>query len=108
MTHVTADGEFNVGVEYDGKRFTKFQLRQKLIRDSVEAIEELGGEASQARLDVAVLARQLSIPGVPQEAITTELVLDLDDIDMVALDGADDAVKKKRLALNATSKPNAN
>lgn len=101
------EDKFLIGVEFNGKRFYDFELHQKKIRYSVEAIEELGPEASQARMDCAVLARQLRIPGIPEKEITTDFLLDMDDADMEIIDAAEAELRKKLLALKPACEPSA-
>lgn len=104
---IKQEGKLLVGVEHEGKRYYDFELHQKKIRYSVEAMEELGPDASQARLDIAVLSRQLAIPGIPQEAITTDFLLDMDDADMEVIDRAEADLRKKLIELRPASEPSA-
>ena len=89
-------GTLHIGVEHDGKLCREFTLRPLKMRDSVEA----RSSADAARLaendeymGLYLLGRRLTLAGVPREAMTLDLMLDLWDEDVNAVMAVD-----KRLA----------
>ncbi|TVO57523.1 hypothetical protein [Denitromonas halophila] len=92
---ITVEGKFVHGVPMGKgvKRATDFTLRAGTVRDSVEALEECGPDASPSRLRYATLARRLTVSGVEQ--ITTDVVMDLTDRDGVVLENTSDELEKK-------------
>jgi len=95
MSEYSVTGTLPIGFEIDGKRYKEFSIRPSVLRDSVEAIEELGGEVSGVRLRYAVMTRRLSFTGLEQEHVTSDLLMGLLDRDGFALELASDAVEKK-------------
>lgn len=95
MSDYSVTSTLPIGVEIDGKRFKDFSIRAAVLRDTVEAIEEFGAEASGMRLRYAVMARRLSFAGLDQEHVTADLLMTLLDRDGVALEKASDDVEKK-------------
>lgn len=97
-------GLLPIGVERDGVSHREFTLRPGIMRDSVEAIEELGADAHPMRLNAALIARQLlQLGSLPLDDITTDLVLDLCDDDWAAVEAAREVLAKKQKALSAPS-----
>lgn len=92
---ITETGTLPIGVDIDGQRYRDFVVRPAIVRDSVEAIEEVGPNASQLRLTVAIMARQASFPGLDQATITTDLIMGMHDADFAVLDAAVQRVEKK-------------
>jgi len=98
MSPLTETGTFPVGIVVDGVRHITFELRPATVGDNVDAIEELGGDASQLRISVAIYARQLVALGtLPQSQITAALVHSLAPADFNALEEVHDRLKKKLL-----------
>lgn len=92
---IVSDGVFCVGVELDGQRFRKFSVRPARLGDSVAAVEELGSDVSPIRLRYAVMARRVSIEGLPPQQVTADLLMSLVDRDGVVLEQVADDVEKK-------------
>lgn len=90
-----------VGIPFEGKSIKNFTVRPAIVRDSIEAIEELGADCSKARLRVAIESKQVIFEGIPQEAHNADLVMGLGDKDYGVLTAAIDAVEKKLLAQSA-------
>lgn len=102
MQKLLQNGRLPIGVEVDHVLHREFTLRAAIMRDSVEAIEELGADAHPLRLGAALLARQLvKLGSLSKNEITTDQVLDLHDDDWAALEAARDELAKKLKALNA-------
>jgi len=76
-------GTLPVGVEVDGKLHREFTLRPRLVRDSVEAQEIARAQTNDSYRGAVLIAAQLEKLGdLPREKITTELLLELFDVDM--------------------------
>jgi hypothetical protein len=99
---IIVKGALPVGIQHDGKLVRDFTVRPAIVRDSIEAIEELGSDCSKARLRVAIEARQVTFEGMSQSDHGTELLMELCDKDYGAVTNAIDEVEKK---LTAQSKP---
>ncbi len=98
---ITISGQLIVGITIDDKTIRDFTVRPAIVRDSVEALEEMGADCSVARLRVAIESRQVTFAGIPREAHNADLIMDLSDKDYGALTAAIDAVEKKLLAQSA-------
>lgn len=97
MAHLTQNGALPIGVEVDGVVHREFTLRPALVRDNVEAIEDVGSGNSVA-LSAAIYARQLMKLGtLAPEAITYALVAGMHVADFDAIDQAAIALQKKLL-----------
>lgn len=90
---MTVTGTFVTGIEVDGKHHKEFTLRAGKVRDSVEALEELGPDVSGSRLRYAILARRLMVDGI--DLVTTDMVLDLSDEDGLELEHKSEELEKK-------------
>lgn len=102
MSKASVKGTLPIGVEVDGKTYKAFEIRAAVLRDSVAAVEECGGDASQTLLRYAVMACRVSFEGLDQEKVTTDLLMGLFDRDGVALELAADLVEKKLDALSSS------
>lgn len=102
MSAISVKGSLQIGVKVDGKTYKAFEVRPAILRDSVEAVDECGGDASPMRLRYAVMARRTSFEGLDQEQVTTDLLLGLFDRDGIALENAIDEVEKKLDALSSS------
>lgn len=91
-----------IGFDHSGILVRDFTVRPAIVKDSIEAIEELGSDCSKARLRVAIEARQVTFDGIPPEDHGTDLVMALCDKDYGVLTEAIDEVEKKH---SAQSKP---
>lgn len=96
---MTVTGSFVTGIEVDGKHHKAFTLRAGKVRDSVEALEELGADASGSRLRYATLARRLVVEGIDQ--VTTDMVLELSDPDGLQLELKADELEKNSSGLKS-------
>lgn len=95
MSAISVKGELPIGIDVDGKTYRSFEIRAATLCDSVDAVDECGGDASQTRLRYAVMARRVSFDGLEQDRVTTDLLMDMLDRDGVALEMAADEVEKK-------------
>lgn len=91
----TVKGTLPIGIEYGGKVHREFKLRPRLVRDSVEAAEEVG-DGSESRTGLAILARQfVQLGNIPPTGITTEVLLDMYEEDLGELYRAAEEVAAK-------------
>jgi hypothetical protein len=91
-----------IGFDHVGTLVRDFTVRPAIVRDSIEAIEELGADCSKARLRVAIEARQVTFDGILEQDHGIDLVMALCDMDYGVLTDAIDEVEKKH---SAQSKP---
>jgi hypothetical protein len=95
---ITETGTLPIGVEYEGKVHREFEVRPRLVRDSIEISAEQSelGSKNSAHLGACILAKQIiRIGDIPKEAITAELVLDMYEDDGVAVQEAKDRVEAR-------------
>jgi hypothetical protein len=83
---ITEKGTLPIGVEYDGRLHRDFELRPQFVRDTVDVFEdpEAGRRASRnSQFFAACLfaGRLIRIGDIPKEAITPDMVLDMDQDD---------------------------
>lgn len=96
---IIVSGTFVTGIEVDGTHHKAFTLRAGKVRDSVEALEELGPDASGSRLRYATLARRLTVDGI--DLVTTDMVLDLSDEDGLVLEHKSEELEKNSSGLKS-------
>lgn len=86
---ITEKGTLVIGVEYDGKTHTDFELRPQIVADSVDAMEDEKARRNDSYLGLIVVAKQLiKLGDIPKEQITAELLMGMQDIDMSEINGA--------------------
>lgn len=103
---LTETGVLPIGIEVDGVRHREFELREQLIRDTVELYDN---QALSARIEsnaafagLALLCRRmLRLGTLAPAAITPELLLDLHDDDYQAISEAATALIDRRQAFRA-------
>lgn len=79
-------GTLLVGVEIDGKTHRDFVLRPRLVRDSVEVLEDEKAQNNDAYRGVALISRQIEKLGeLTSEQITTDLLLSMYDADLAVI-----------------------
>jgi len=78
---ITVEGSFIDGIgQGEGiEAARKFTLRSGMVLDSIEALEELGPDASGIRLQYATVARRLAVEGIDQ--VTSAMVFHLSERD---------------------------
>lgn len=78
-------GQFIFGLEYQGKTYYDYSVRPLSIGGELAAIDELdqlgqSGDATDARSTItttlAYWVRQLTVPGIPTEAMSIRFLLD--------------------------------
>ena len=102
---ITVSRVFPIGIATGEGELRKcnFRLRCATVRDSVEAVEELGPDASTSRMRYAIMARRLEVEGI--EAVTTDMVMDLCERDGMALEVAAEELEGKLDAWSNASSP---
>lgn len=95
---ITSDGELKVGLEFAGKTHTNFTIRAAKVKDTLEAMVEVGTESSLKFL-LANYSRQiLTLGDIPKEHITSNLLSNLYDIDLAVIQEASQSLEKKLLS----------
>ncbi|NVM78906.1 hypothetical protein FHW83_004737 [Duganella sp. SG902] len=87
-----------IGFTHNGQKITQVTARPVMVRHSIEAIEELGANVSQARLQVGIEARQVRFEGVPEDEHKIDMLLNLADADYSVVVAAIDEAEKKQKA----------
>ena len=100
MSALVVTGKFPIGVKVDGVLHKDFTIRPATLRDSCAAVEAVGASAAPNTLRYATMAQRITIEGLPQEQVTVELLMEMVDRDVVALEVASDEVEKKLDALS--------
>ena len=94
----TSTKNLPVGFTHNGQKITQVTARPVKVRDTIEAIEELGADVSDARMRIGIEARQVKFDGVPDDEHTSVLLLELSDPDYRVVTQAIDEAEKKQLA----------
>jgi hypothetical protein len=94
---ITHKSKLPVGIQIDGNTVKDFTVRPATMRDNIAAIEELGDDAPQISLRIAIQARQVSFDG-SDEVMTTDMLMDAYEADYSAIADAIGVVEKKLLA----------
>jgi hypothetical protein len=95
----TEKGTLIIGVEYEGKTHTEFELRPQIVADSVDAMEDEKARRNDSYLGLIVVSRQLTKLGdIPKDQITAELLMTMQDIDMTEIN---DALKRLQVKQNS-------
>lgn len=93
-------GKLKVGLEFAGKTHVEFSIRAPKVKDTLEAIDEVG-ESSGLKYLLATRARQiLSLGDIPKDNITTELLGELYDVDLAVLQDSSEVLEKKLMSGN--------
>lgn len=105
-TSFIEEGTLLFGVEYEGKVHRVFEIREQLVRDTVDIFEnkEYGGRAerSDSFFSVCVTARRLQKVGdIPKEAITPELLMSMRQEDFNEISAASKRMEEKRRRFRA-------
>jgi hypothetical protein len=98
---ITVKNKLQIGVVVGGVTYKAFTVRPAILRDSIEAIEDLGAECSQARLRVAIEMRQTIFDDMPDDARTIDMFMGLCDKDYGIITDALNEVEKKLSAQSA-------
>ncbi|MBU4274019.1 MAG: hypothetical protein KKA28_19480 [Planctomycetes bacterium] len=96
---LTETGTLPFGIEKDGAVHRKYTLREQLVCDAIEVFDSPDAERagrSDEFFGVCITARKLSIEGIPQEEITTALVMGMRQTDFNELAAADKRLEEKR------------
>jgi hypothetical protein len=98
-------GTFIFGVKHQGATFREFSLEPLRLRDKIALLEA----EEQARDDdryfgLLCMSKQLRIPGIPQEEITPEFILDMFGDDTDELFEAQGRLKEEMARFRAAAK----
>jgi phage FluMu protein gp41 len=99
-------GTLPVGVEVDGKFHHEFTLRPRLVRDSVDVLEEDSrAQSNDAYRGVALIARQIEQLGdLEPDQITAKLLLSMFDTDLAAIMAANSRLEERLKNFRAEGK----
>ena len=100
-------GELPLGIEKDGVVHRKYTLREQLVGDAVDVFDSEDGVRagrSDEFFGVCITARKLSVEGIPQEDITTALVMGMRQTDFNELAAADKRLEEKRRTFRGAAK----
>ncbi|MDG4475440.1 hypothetical protein [Thiovibrio frasassiensis] len=92
-------GTLPFGIERDGAVHRKYTLREQLVCDAIEVFDSDDAERagkSDSFFGVCVMAQRLSVDGIPQEEITTALLMTMRQTDFNELAAADKRLEEKR------------
>lgn len=93
---VTEKGTLPVGIEYGGAVHADFEVRPRLVRDSVEAMEDPRALKNESYAGLCILSRQIvRLGSIPREEITPALLLDMYEEDLGALYRAVEEVDRR-------------
>ena len=98
---LTEKGTLPVGIEYDGTIHREFELREQIVRDSIELFDDPARSKRAANnvqyAATCILASQIvNLGTIPKAAITGELLLDMHQDDFMALREADERLEERR------------
>lgn len=96
---LTEKGTLPFGIEKDGAVHRKYSLREQLVCDAIEVFDSTDGERAgknDSYFGVCVMARRLSIEGIPLEEVTTALLMNMRQTDFNELAAADKRLEEKR------------
>ncbi len=87
---ITEKGSLRIGVEYEGKKHTEFELRPQRVKDSIDVLEEdPRALRNESYFGLCVLAKQIVRLGeVPKERIKVGLLMDMYQVDLAVISGA--------------------
>lgn len=89
------------GVEFEGKFYRDYKLREQLVRDGVEIMESPDGvraQVSDTFFGVCAIAKRVSFVGIPAEQVNAELIMNMSQTDFNALNAAEKELAQLRLA----------
>jgi hypothetical protein len=100
----TEKGTLPDGVEFEGKTHREFELREQLVKDTVEFIEN-GDPSDIARAQlsasfakIAICTRRLKIGDIPADQLKSAMIMELNQDDMNEINAADIRLQNRRAA----------
>jgi hypothetical protein len=98
---MTETGTLKVGVEHEGAVHKEFEIREQLVMDSVEVMEDpktgARATASDSFFSIAVMGKRITKLGaIPKEAITPGLIMTMHQDDYSEISAADKRLEEKR------------
>lgn len=93
---VTEQGTLPVGVERDGVIHKDFEVRPRLVRDSVDTMDDPRALTNESYAGLCILSRQIvRLGAIPKEEITPALLLDMYEEDLGELYRAAEEVARR-------------
>jgi hypothetical protein len=96
---LTNKGTLPGGIEVAGKVHRDYELREQLVADEIEVMESADAPRatkSDGFFNCCIIARRLTIAGLPKEAVTPGLVMGMISTDFSHLMKADKAMAGER------------
>lgn len=98
---LTEQGMLPIGVEFEGKTHREFEIREQLVVDTVEVLEDRlnGARAleSDSFFNVCIAAKRvIKLGDIPKEKITPELFLGMKQKDLGEISSASARLVEKR------------
>lgn len=93
-------GSLPVGIEYNGRLCTAYTLREQLVGDSVAVFESKDADRAlknDAFYGVCIMARRVSVDGIPEGGVTSDMLMQANQQDYDALHDASVRLDKRRL-----------
>jgi len=99
-----------LGIEYKGEIHRELELRPQRVGDTIDALENDRARHNDSYLGLCVLARQVVRLGhIPATDITPDLLMNLYDMDMAAINEALGRLQKRQASFrNADENPPEN
>lgn len=94
---VNIKGTLPVGIKFNGETHTDFILRTQTLRDTRSALSAVGKNDDVGFMAEVYRRRLVQIGTIPEEKITLDMILDIDQIDFEALEKAAADLKKNML-----------
>lgn len=98
MTNFVECGDLPIGIIHQGKLCKEYKLRALRVRHSIDAkkLPDFARcEGDDELMGLLSFAMRLEIDGIPSDAMTIDLMLDLFDDDMSEIISADGRLKEK-------------
>jgi hypothetical protein len=97
----TEKGTLPIGVEYDGKVHSDFEIREQIVRDMIDVFDDpkqaLRAAVNSYYLGICITANLLiGIGTIPKEAITADMLLGMYQEDINALKAAEKRLEERR------------
>ena len=97
---LTEKGTLPVGVEFEGEVHREFEVREQLVRDTIEIYDDpeliARAEKNDAYMGLCIIAKQLTIGSIPPEAVTADLLMGMHQADMAVINKAEKVLAARR------------
>lgn len=93
---ITEKGELDVGIDFCGKTHTAFEIRPPVVRDTLDALADPKVKDNELYSHLFVLSRMIvKLGDIPKDQITTDLLANLTEHDLMTLVTAKEALEQK-------------